>query len=106
MEIRQISGKRNPANSLSHQLLSDALLRKGSVKDANARYVQRLRVALDASDEEIQPALHQLFNQGPQGHKNLPTNQDQTPRGNSFQEIKSSVIVATCISKLQLNDSL
>ena len=37
-------GKKNPADSLSRQLLTDALVRKSSVADANAEYVQRLRV--------------------------------------------------------------
>ena len=67
VEIRHIPGKRNPADSLSRQLISDALVRKGSVKDANSEYVQKLRVSPEASDAEIQSALHQLFNQGPQG---------------------------------------
>ena len=67
MEVRHIPSKKNPADSLSRQLISDALVRKGSVKDANSVYVQRLRVSLDASDSEIQTAPHQLFSQGPQG---------------------------------------
>ena len=41
--------------------MDDALKRKGSVHDANAAYVQQLRVASDASDEEIQSALTRLF---------------------------------------------
>ena len=65
MEIRHIPGKKNTADSLSRQLVSDALVRKGSVKDANSEYVQRLRVSSDASDSEIQSALHKLFSQGP-----------------------------------------
>ena len=44
MDIRNIPGKKNPADSLSRQLVSDALVRKSSVTDANASYVQRLRV--------------------------------------------------------------
>ena len=35
MEIHHIYGKKNPADSLRRQLISDALVRKGSVKDAN-----------------------------------------------------------------------
>ena len=62
VEIRHIPGKKNPADSLSRQLVSDALVRKCSVKDANEEYVMRLRVPANASDEEIQSALHQLFN--------------------------------------------
>ena len=67
MEIPHIPGEKNPADSLSRQLISDALVRKGSVKDANSEYAQRLRLSPDASDAEIQSALHQLFSQGPQG---------------------------------------
>ena len=66
-KIRHIPGKKNPADSLSRQLIPDALVRKGSVKDANSEYVQRLRVSPEASDTDIQSALHHLFNQGPQG---------------------------------------
>ena len=39
VDIRQIPGKKNPADSLSRQLISDALVRKESVKDANEEYV-------------------------------------------------------------------
>ena len=63
MDIRHILGKKNPADSLSRQLISDALVRKESVKDGNAEYMARLRVAENATDEQIQSALHQLFNQ-------------------------------------------
>ena len=79
MDIRHIPGKKNPADSLSQQLVSGTLVRKGSVKDANEEYVMRLRVPANESDEEIQSALHQLFSQsvqGPQGH-------NQCPQGNS-----------------------
>ena len=41
--------------------MDDALKRKGSIHDANAAYVQQLRVASDASDKEIQSALTRLF---------------------------------------------
>ena len=54
MEIRYIPGERNPEDTLSRQLVSDALVRKESVKDANAEYVMRLRVAENATDDEIQ----------------------------------------------------
>ena len=113
MEIRHIPGKKNPADSLSRQLVSDALVRKGSVKDANSEYVQRLRVSPEASDSEIQSALHQLFNQGPQGQSTndsqsqsvLSNNQAQCPQGNFSSEFKPSIIAATAISKLQLDNS-
>ena len=113
VEIRHIPGKKNPADSLSRQLVSDALVRKGSVKDANSEYVQRLRVSPEASDSEIQSALHQLFNQGPQGQSTndsqsqsvLSNNQAQCPQGNLSSEFKPSIIAATAISKLQLDNS-
>ena len=44
VDIRHIPGKKNPADLLSCQLVSDALVRKTSVMDANASYVQKLRV--------------------------------------------------------------
>ena len=113
MEIRHIPGKKNPADSLSRQLISDALVRKGSVKDANSEYVQRLRLSPDASDSEIQIALHQLFRQGPQGQSaedpqgqsNLSNDQAQCPQGNFESECKPSIIAATSISMLQLDNS-
>ncbi|MCG8452471.1 MAG: Ty3/Gypsy family RNase HI domain-containing protein, partial [Spirochaetales bacterium] len=105
VEIGHIPGKKNPANSLSRQLVSDALVRKGSVKDANSEYVQRSRVSPEASDSEIQSALHQLFNQGPQGQSTndsqsqsvLSNNQVQCPQGNFSSEFKPSIIAATAI---------
>ena len=36
IDIRHIFGKKNPVDSLSRQLIVDALVRKGSIKDANA----------------------------------------------------------------------
>ena len=113
MEIRHIPGKKNPADSLSPQLISDALVRKGSVKDANSEYVQRLRMSPDASDSEIQTALHQLFSQGPQGQSAedpqgqsiLSNDEGQCRQGNFESESKPSIIAATSISKLQLDSS-
>ena len=93
-------------DSLSRQLVSDALVRKGSVKDANEEYVMRLRVPANASDEEIQSALHQLFIQSvqcPQGKSKI-TNEDQSPIQDSF-EVKPVVIAPTAVSKLQLDNS-
>ena len=108
MEIRHIPGKKNRVDYLSRQLISDALVRKGSVKYANSEYVQRLRVSPEASYSEIQSALHQLFNQGPQGqstedpqgHSILSIDQAQCPQGNFMPELKPSIIAATSISKL------
>ena len=67
VDIRHIPGKKNPADSLSRQLITDALVRKSSVTDANAEYVQRLRVPEDATNEQIQDALYRLFSSSPQG---------------------------------------
>ena len=113
MEIRHIPGKKNPADCLSHQLVSDALVRKGSIKDANSKYVQRLKVSPKASDSEIQLALHQLLNQGPQGQSTndsqsqsvLSNNQAQCPQGNFSSKFKPSIIAAIAVSELQLNNS-
>ncbi|MCV6577094.1 MAG: Ty3/Gypsy family RNase HI domain-containing protein, partial [Cohaesibacter sp.] len=66
VDIRHIPGKKNPADSLSRQQVADALVRKTSVTDANASYVQKLRVAENATDEEVQAALHKLFKSSPQ----------------------------------------
>ena len=61
IDIQHIPGKHNPADSLSRQSVNYALKRKSSVHDANAAYVQQLRIAENASDEEIQAALSKLF---------------------------------------------
>ena len=63
VDIQHIPGKRNPADSLSRQSVEDALVKKSSVHDANASYVQKLRVPEAASDDQIQAALNQLFSQ-------------------------------------------
>ena len=125
VEIRHIRGKKNPADSLSRQLISDALVRKESVKDANAEYVTRLRVTENATDEQIQAALHQLFSQSVQSHQGRIKNQDnQDPQGHSIlaelpqgeiqsihddsspQGTNSSILAPTAISKIQLDNSL
>ena len=121
MDIRHIPGKKNPADSLNCQLVSDALVRKSSVTDANASYVQKLRVAENATDNEIRAALHQLFNNGPQG----PTRrQDQlTPEGHSILQYPhgtdsvedaspqgttttKAILSSTVISKIQLDPEI
>ena len=82
------------------------------MKDANAEYVQKLRVTESATNQEIQNALHQLFKSSPQGHSILTTqlpqgeicsrnDDDSGPQGN-----KSSIIAATAISKIELDNSL
>ena len=90
------------------------------MKDANAEYVQRLRVTESASDQEIQDALHQLFNSSPQGNSSLYSSpqgiqgpQDQSilttgPQGqiSSTNENRlPSVIAATSVSKIQVDES-
>ena len=108
VEIRHFPGKKNPTDFLSRQLVSDALVRKGSVKDANKEYVMRLRVAGNATEEEIQPVLHQLFSsnnqsvQGPQGHSQCPqgnfetTHEDQSPSQINLEN-KPPVVAPTAI---------
>ena len=113
MDIRHIPGKKNPVDSLSSQLVSDTLVRKGSVKDANAGYVQKLRISDSATDQEIQDALHQLFKSSPQGHQILSfkspqgsiklMNEDTSPKGT---ETRPTVVATTAISKVQLDNQL
>ena len=88
------------------------------MKDANAEYVQKLRVSEHATNEEIQTALHNLFNQSPQGSPNSQGPQGHSvfiehPQGviNSMNEDSSlqgiiikSIIAATAISRIQLDD--
>ena len=95
VDIRHILGKKNPADSLSRQLVTNALVRKSSVTNANAEYVQRLRVPEDATNEQIRTTLHKLFDQGPQGTV-LTTNEEKSPQGTE-NEVKS-VTAATAIS--------
>ena len=117
LDIRHIPGKKNPADSLSRQLVTDALVRKSSVTDANAEYVQKLRVPENATNEEIQEALHKLFNsspqgqisqsekiQDPQGQSILTTNEATCPQGTD-NEVRA-IIGATAVSKVQLDNSL
>ena len=116
LDIRHIPGKKNPADALSRQHLTDALVRKSSVTDANAEYVQKLRVAENATNEEIQQALHQLFktspqgqisqsmkSQDPQGHTILATNEDAGPQGTNEQV--RAIIGATTVAKVQLDNT-
>ena len=55
---------------MSRQSTSDALVKKSTIHDAHAAYVQQLRVPDDANDEEIQQALERLSN------KNTKKNQE------------------------------
>ena len=89
--------------------------------DANASYVQRLRVAENATNQEIEVALHELFNKGPQGPS---SRQDQlAPQGHSIlmypQDTKSgevtnlqgktthaAIISSSAISKIQLDSEI
>ena len=52
----------------SRQSVTDALVKKSSVHDANAAYVQQLRVPEDATDDQIRESLKKLF------HKNEERN--------------------------------
>ena len=109
MEIRHIPGKSNPVDSFSRQLVSDALVRKDSVKDGNAEYVMRLRVPDNATDEDIQNALHKFFNsspQGSQGHQgqSILSTSPQDNCSSMNEDGQPSIISATAISKIQLDD--
>ena len=89
MKIRHIPGKENSADSLSGQLVSDALVQKGFIKDANEEYVMRLQVIENATGEEIQSALYQLFSQsvqGPQGHNQCPQGNFKITKGMSSRK--------------------
>ena len=87
------------------------MVRKDSVKDANAEYVMRLRVHDNATDEDIQNALQKLFNsipQGIQGHQGQSI-LSTSPQGNYSlmnEDRQPSIISATAISKIQLDDEL
>ena len=48
-------------DSLSRQSVTDALVKKSSVHDANEAYVQQLRDPEDATDDQIKEALTKLF---------------------------------------------
>ena len=95
-----------------------------SIKDANEEYVMHLRVPDNASDNQIQSALHKLFSshhqlvQGPEGHSQDPQGHRQGPQGNFVTinndqvkeqdnfDIKPSIIAPTTVSKLQLGYSV
>ena len=94
MDIHHIPGKKDPADALNRQLVPDASIRKDSVKDANAEYVMRLRVASNATDEGIQNALYKLFNLSPQGEFSSTNDQEQP-----------SIMGATAVSKIQLGNA-
>ena len=96
------------------------MVRKGSVKDANAAYVQKLRIISVATDEEIQKALHKLFDSSPQGKHSqgpqdhsifssqspqgtiLPKNEESGPQGT---EMRPKIIAATAVSQIQLDNT-
>ena len=82
------------------------MVQKSSVTDTNASYVQRLRVAENATNQEIQAALHELFNKGPQGpSRRQDTNSDEatSPQG---EITHVAIISSTAISKIQLDSEI
>ena len=95
--------------------MSDALVRKVSVKDANAEYVQKLRVSNVATDQEIQTALHKLFQSSPQGisvqgpqDQQIQRPQDSGPQGSdksTNDEPRHPIIAATSVSRIQVDES-
>ena len=75
----------------------------------------RLRVAENATDDEIQNELYQLFNSSPHGNQNIQSPQRQTilatsPQGKSVSmnddKSRPSIMSATAISKIQLDATL
>ena len=95
-------------------MVSDALVRKCSVKDANEEYVMQLRVPDNAMADQIQSALYKLFNsnnqsfQGTQCHSQWPQGIFLTMNGSQVHEhdnfnIKPSVVAPTAVLKLQLD---
>ena len=75
-------GRKNPADSLSRQLVSDALVRKGSVKDANAEYVH--------SHELVRPRLIKKFKKRYISY----LNQFKTLKAQLFQRMKRHALKA------------
>ena len=61
--IRHIPGKKNTTDSLGRQSIKDALVRNGSVHDANGAYVRQLRIPEEATATDIQEALNRIFRQ-------------------------------------------
>ena len=74
--------------------------------DANAEYVQKLRVTEFATDQDIQDALHQLFKSSPQGKTILSTTSPQGNINSTNDQAQASIIAATAISKIQLDNVL
>ena len=62
LEIRHIPSKRNLVDSLSRQDRKDALGRNSAMVGANAELVQQIKIPKNASDQEIQHILKQVFN--------------------------------------------
>ena len=61
LEMRHISGKKNPADSLSRQHFEDACAQRREVKEEEEDMVRVLRVKPHATNEEIQDALSKIF---------------------------------------------
>ena len=74
------------------------------MKDANAEYVQKLRVNELAIDPEIQETRHQLFKTTPQGHSILTDNIPQGEVSSTNEYTNPSIIAATSIFKIQLDN--
>ena len=61
LELRHIPGKKNPADSLTRQIFSDACKQKEKVKEEESDLVSVLRIRPQATDVEIQDTLTQIF---------------------------------------------
>ena len=57
LDIQHIPGKVNPADHLSRQSLNQAIEQKGKVNAENDKFVQRMRIPEDATDDDIQKIL-------------------------------------------------
>ena len=114
VDIRHIPGKKNPADSLSRQQVADALVCKISVTDANASYVQKLWVAENAIDEEVQAALHKLFKSSPQAQLVTVDQAQDQAQFNAIQDQEcpqgtirlASILASTAISKVRVDDEI
>lgn len=54
LEIQHIPGKVNPADHLPRQSISCANLTKNRIRDEYNKFVERMRIPADASDQQIQ----------------------------------------------------
>ena len=61
MEIRQIPGKINPANTITKQIRSEDQVYAREVKQMDNELVDAIRIPVNASDADVQRKLNQLY---------------------------------------------